>query len=609
MASVADTMESVERRRVQLEENTTKLGQSLQNWKTWEFEYEMLIEEIHNAGSPSAAQMLEIGRELRGTRIKEKEVDELLGSNRKTKRDANQVVDLISKRINYVQQNIATVAKQLDSAEKKLAGTSVLLEPDMANEEGLPLMDIEEELDEDGNIVSSNVSQPGKAAPEIIEALKKSGALKAEQNKATTSNEKSQTSSAETTSGGPVARSSMAPQSSVSASKANPARPTPTKKSVSFADEAHNEPPPGPLTGRAALETHGYNETLADYNFTKGTKVIEIDDDENEIAQYPIIPQGDNPEDAELRRQMLQYGLSEVGQVVAEIDLDTPRVEYSDEEMEDEDYDEDYGEDEDEEDEDKFGRSTRRVLTAEYEEQMRELEKKLNARMLENVGPRPDTHPLAEHADDVRKLVIRKDDEMPEPMDTSTPVPKESAPQKKGVRFADSLDVSPAPQPARNTVEESQSRPAIPTISDSIIERVAPAPAPPNSTSSKPPKVSRFKSSRAAPAQPNLDPLPTPSVPEPTPVPSGPSGRTLASTVVEHEPSASANITPDEFDPVMINREVQQQYHKMRNKFISEQGGFKPSQEEIDDPIMEEVDGKAKKVSRFKAARLKADGM
>lgn len=59
----------------------------------------------------------------------------------------------------------------------------------------------------------------------------------------------------------------------------------------------------------------------------------------------------------------------------------------------------------------------------------------------------------------------------------------------------------------------------------------------------------------------------------------------------------------------MINREVQTQYHKMRNRMIQQQGGFAETEEDVEDPIMEERGGMPKKVSRFKAAKLKAAGL
>ncbi|KAF2273616.1 uncharacterized protein EI97DRAFT_147375 [Westerdykella ornata] len=597
-----NAMANIERRRMQLEENVSKLRNALKHWRTWEFEYEMLKEEIQAADNPSPDKMVEIGRSLSASLLDEKEILQLVGKDQ-TKRTANQVIDMMSRRVDYVQQNITTVAKQLDAAEKRLAGTSVLLEPDLENEEGLPLMDIQEELDEEGNVISSSVLQPGKSAPEIVDALRKAGIQKLGKQGAAESEEKKDPPSSnqkdnvltkeedtkhlQTSDNAPIKSESTAGQ------------PAPAKKSVSFSEDTKPEAVP---EGQSALERTGYNDELADYNFTKGTRVIEVDEDDNEIASYPIIPQGESPEDAELRRQMLQYGLSEVGRVVAEIDLDGPDEGYSDE-MEDYDSDEDESELEDE-----YGRSLKREITDEYRAKMLELERKLNARMLENVGPRPDTHPLAEFSDDVRTVKIRNDAEFDESMSKENT--SEAASQKKGVRFADHVDIAPVSPPGKDQIDNPEpGRPAAPTISDTIVERTGPAAEQPSAGSPKPAKVSRFRSARAATTQSSMKMLPTPSVPEPLPVPQGPKGQTLASTIVEHDHQASEPHVPDEFDPVVVNREIQIQYHKMRNRMIQQQGGFKPTQEEEDYPLIEEQDGKTKKVSRFRAARLKADGL
>ena len=50
MASVKDSLVDVERYRLQLEENIGKLRKSLQQWQTWEAEYEGLKEEIDHLG-------------------------------------------------------------------------------------------------------------------------------------------------------------------------------------------------------------------------------------------------------------------------------------------------------------------------------------------------------------------------------------------------------------------------------------------------------------------------------------------------------------------------------------------------------------------------------
>lgn len=592
-------MENIENRRAELEENITKLRDALGHWQNWELEYSILQQEIESAHSPSAPQILEIGRGLGSKLVNEKELQDLLGKD--TTRNANQVVAMISRRIDYVQQNISTVQKQLDAAEKKLAATSILLESDMENEEGLPMMDIVEELDEDGNVISSELMQPGKAAPAIVEALRKTG-LK-------TTERSDQPQATQRKSSSPIAEPKGPTVESVATSSISSSHVTPTsvsltqesvpasKKSVSFAEDSK-------LVNQSPLEAHGYNDALSDFTFVKGTNVVEVDQNDNMIATYPIIPQGDTQEEAALRREMLQYGLSEVGSVVAEIDLETPTIEYSDEDGDDfENYD---SEEDEEEDEDEYGRSIRREVSDDYRQQMLELEKKLNAKMMENVGPRPDNFPLAEYSNDIRTLIVQKGDNVTEP-GVVNGVSSETTTKKKGVRFADNVDVSQAPT-ASSLQEEptfNSKKTPKPTMSDTIVERTGPSPQPPSSPP-EPPKVSRFKSSRAATAQPNVQILPSPPVPQPQPIPQGPKGRTLADTVTEHGSQSSNPQPPDEFDPVMINREIQVEYHKMRNKMIQQQGGFSPSAEEVESPILEEDIGKTKKVSRFKAAKLKA---
>ncbi|KAF2728414.1 hypothetical protein EJ04DRAFT_504108 [Polyplosphaeria fusca] len=580
----AEAMESIERRRAELQANQDAIRKSLNEWVQWELDYETLKEEIQQAGSPSPAQMAEIGRTVCTDRVNEDLVEDLLGRDRETKRDANQVVDLISKRLNYVQQNITTLEKQLNRVEQRTAGASLLLEPDLENEEGLPLMDIVEELDEEGNVLSSTVNQPGKAAPEIVQALRKTGSIQPEQGSTKTKDVPSSAATAET-------EATVQTNPSTNGRKVEAAASSP-KKSVSFASDTKEDPPAMEPDGLTALRTHGYNERLADYNFTRGTKVIEVDEDDNEIAQYPIIPQDESPESAQLRRQMLQYGLSEVGQVVAEIDLQTPRVEYSDEE------EDEYDEDEDSEGYDEYGRSLRPVITDEYRREMMELEKKLNARMMENVGPRTDIHPLANYADDVKKLVIAKDEPDLDANSKSEPSTKQSDSKKKGVRFADSLDISPAPQVPKEQNESRDRVVPVPTMSNTIVERAGQGPQPRSPGAVKSAKMSQFRSAR----------LGSPAVQESRSVPQGPSAHVLASSVVEHVLEPSEPLEPDEFDPVIIKREVEQQYQKMRSKFIAEQGGFDATEED-ENPIVEEKDGKMKKVSRFRAARLKADGM
>ena len=98
MATTAQpNMEGIESRRLQLEESVSKLRKALNHWATWEMEYQILKEELQAADSPSPAQMVEIGRDIQGKLVNEKEVDELLGKDMPTKRTANQVIDMSGK--------------------------------------------------------------------------------------------------------------------------------------------------------------------------------------------------------------------------------------------------------------------------------------------------------------------------------------------------------------------------------------------------------------------------------------------------------------------------------------------------------------------------------
>lgn len=606
-ASTQHVLEGIERRRVELQANVDKLQKALGHWTTWEAEYEALKEELQHAQNPSLEQMRDMARGLNGFMLNEKEFEELLGKDLKTKRSANQVVDVISRRIDYVQQNSATIEKQLDTAEKQLAGVDVLLEPGLDNEEGLPMMDIEEELDDAGNEVSSSVNQTGKGAAEVVEALRKAGLKKAElvMEAAVPGKEIPSTKSAMSTTVSAATGPSKSPSVSSESAESKPALPS---KSVSFVGIEPKKPKVS--SAKEALHQNGYDEDLDTLNFSTGTKVIQLDNNDDMVATYPIIPQGESPEDAELRRHMLQYGLSEVGKVVAELDLDHPTVSYSDEDVdEDSDYN-DYGTETEDDEDDEYGRTTKPVITEEYRRQMLELEKKLGARMLENVGPKPEEQPLAEHISDIRTMRVRKDDEFDQSLNVAKPedlqaAPEEEQKRKKGVRFAENLDISEASQPISDPVIDQQT--ATPTISDTIVER-ATGKSETAAQPSQPAKVSRFKSARAGS---NVPPkiLPMPAVVQAPAIPTGPANQTLASTITEHVPEPKEPQAPDDFDPVLIHREIQAEYHKARNKFIQQQGGFKPTEEDEERPIVEERGGKTKKVSRFMTARLKAEGM
>ena len=237
----------------------------------------------------------------------------------------------------------------------------------------------------------------------------------------------------------------------------------------------------------------------------------------------PVVPVSESPEDASLRREMLQYGLSEVGAIVAELSIDEGGVEVEvseddDNELLDGSVDEE--EEEEEEEEDKYGRSTKRVVDDEYVKEMKALQRKME-------GERG-----------------RKND-----------VQMDLVPSGKPLRPTEKKADRPPPTPSKNP------------ISDVIVEHSLP----PSSSSSL-----GDHSSYAT------------------------------------EPDEADDDDDDEnnIDPILHRQEIAMEYHKMRNRMIHQQGGFLGDDDDAEEEKVRMVplspeEGGPKKVSRFKAARLR----
>ncbi|KZF26150.1 hypothetical protein L228DRAFT_235257 [Xylona heveae TC161] len=638
---VKDSFGDLERHRARLEENVEKLRKSLQHWQTWEAEYEGLKEEILAFnGEPSREQFLAIGNDFGGDLVNEQEIKALLGDDKGIVRTKRQVVDLVGRRIDYVQQNVKSVEKQLHTAEEKVDAVMVLYQPEVMNEDGLPVTEIREELDEEGNVISSSTSRASDTAPQVLEALRKAGV---DIPSGKPSNEPQSEGSSKMAPKEPSGEKTQKPDTDAAQpvqpqSEAKKTSGKPAKKSVSFAENVEEKPTEKPTS--APTQKLNFAQLRPDQ------RIIEIndsDDDDEDERDPPVIPENESSEDAQLRREMLEYGLNEVGSVVAELDLDESGSQFSD----GDDYDE-YGEDE--EDEDKYGRSTRREISDDYRQEMLELEKQLNARMMQNAGPGGEIPPDL-RATGAAQFHI-KDEEVE---DVSEKPKQKSEEGKKGVRFAEALDIAPPSKPVAKEppAPVSVDKDAPPAIQDSIIERKAPATSAPGPAAPAPRRVSKFKSARQAadtsPASSKETPQPTKVANGPLAngivernnrssgsslplfpasgskpkqfmgpikmadeertrkVPEGPSGKTLANAVVENDPSALAPpFDPDEFDPALLEHQVAVEYHKMRNRMVQRQGGFLPQDEEEEIvPLAPEEGGSGeKKMSRFKAARL-----
>ncbi|OJD17469.1 hypothetical protein AJ78_02442 [Emergomyces pasteurianus Ep9510] len=621
MAQPTDHLASLERQRLQLEDNISELKKSLYNWRMWDAEYDELKNDILALEETSTNEdLLRIGREFGGSLVNENEIKILLGVEQGVTRTQQQVVDTISRRRDYVQQNIGVLEKRISAAENKLDAILTVEHPDAVKEEGLPITDIIEELDDDDRVISSSTTTPDQAAPGILEVLEKAGMnddlVKGKNGDKRpplplTKEGKNETSPQETEQVGNLDRSpsvaEIQPSEDISNSKSD--------TTTSVVQTAH------PLSTTAdSAARPDFNAPTTQIKDSNRSLVSEPSHDNYATTDIAI---NESPEDAALRREMLQYGLEEVGAVVAELELDESGSEFS---IEDEDY---LMSDEDDEEEDEYGRSTRRIIDDDYRRQMMELEKKLNARSLENVGPNTSVLPP-----EIRKE-LDSSRVNPIPNKTNDEAPK----KKKKVAFADALDIAPgpiAPTPPAPTQEHRVEPPSVPVIRDAIVERAQAEKLEDIKNSTAPKKVSRFKNARTTSEPINLEFSPTLSAPAarspaqpintPPPLPLFPANlskpkpfsqliadpddppKILADTLVERAVSHE-NATPpdpDELDENLHKQEIATEFYKLRNRKVHQEGGFLREDEESDGIIPLDEEGlPPKKLSRFLAARMK----
>lgn len=400
----------------------------------------------------------------------------------------------------------------------------------------------------------------------------------------------------------------------------------PRRKSVSFAEgtkEPHDD-------GRQTATSHSIQypditsqepaSTIHDLLKPKNLGNATEEEPTDLSSNTPVIPPDESPEDAAIRREMLQYHMSEIGSIVAQLDLDEGEDSNSD-------YDDEEGSMLDSasgtDEEDQYGLSMNRGINDKYVADMMNLEKKLGAQMFQNIGPKGSV-PIdeAQSADSISYHQGLVENQNPG-------IEKiESVPKEKTVRFADKLDVAPPHTALRAKSEPGREIVAPPPISESIVERpitkLPTAAAPP-----QPSKPSRFKSARMAAAPPT-------SASDSSRMDSAtPSTTPLASRIVEHPPlvpdPTARPPSPDEFDPALLRQQVATEYYRQRNRMIQKEGGFSrqrleeqnmedwedgdvggPGNDDEEDSEMydeEEEQPKPEKVSLFKAARLKKAGL
>ncbi|KIW26428.1 uncharacterized protein PV07_09523 [Cladophialophora immunda] len=582
----------VELQRVELENNIAKLRKSLRHWQTLEIDYEGLKEEY--LGIPedaSADDCLRAARDFKPDLIDENELQELLRDKHSRPRQPSQLVDLLSKRVDYVIRNIETIRKQLSDAEKKRNALLLAEEPDHRDEAGLPLAEITEELDDAGQVISSKVETPGADAPQLIDVLKRAGVHDLEEMNGTI-----------------------------------------TKTE-----------PPAKHVDRKSPASHRTEDEAEERSAHSNTPGIATDQEVKSLTGVFRTNPNDTEAEAELRREMLEYsrGLDEVGAIVAELELEENASDLSYDEDEDGlefDSEMELEEDlEEDESEDESGKSKHALsLPRGYQKKMEELQEKLG---LKNVGPLPEIEATIEQlrhdgrppaAEAARKAAIARHDKskkggLKTALSKSAEVDKsiKEKPSKKKVAFSTELDIAPEkpsasanPQLNRPALEDAQDSKLRP-IKDSVVERVTDqdeeeptvvpaAPAP------KAAKESRFKAARESlPLTPKFAPpmtFPAERVKDKDSSPHPPS--TIVSPQLVERPSAKAPKAPgpDEFSEEDHQREIAVEYQQHRMKrILSQDGGFLGNSEDGEITPLEEENGR--KVSRFKAAGIKRRGL
>ncbi|KAK3396377.1 Prefoldin subunit-domain-containing protein [Sordaria brevicollis] len=607
MAASRDHLADLDRHMQLLEGKVNQLHASLTHWQQTYFEYAALKEEVDSLPKdpPPRTELARIRREYDGTLISMKEINEIFGEN--DVKEADQISSALGHRLDYVEKNVDTLTKLVETEENKLAAAKVIANPDGGTDEetGLPITDIIEELDDEDNVVQYRLQSGGEVGKRVEEALKKAGIQKLPKTEADLSQAqaKPDTDAQEK----PVIEQQPPAVASTSAASTT-------------ASDFSNTAPTTPSTNSTKSVTFADDTKPADQLPTNADEIKQlmqkVKEQEAMDMSKAVIPEDEPEDDSQLRADMLQYMQEEIHPIVAELEIDEGSTD--DENVDWDEYDDEYDEDEDDDDEDEFGRSKHSVITSDYIQRMQELEKRLGFKSAFTVERQKPQQPDDEDRKDAGGgyiTVVREPRSTPAA--ASAPATEAAQPEsaasslkskgkgkeKKGVRFAAELDIAPEEeiQPVAKPKPAAPKVPLVNPIGD-IVEHGAAVSAPaapePDTEEPEPPKrVSRFKKERASTgkaAAPAVASLP----PGPLQLP-----QRFRDQVVERSVS-SAPQEPDDMDDELLYRAAAVEYNRLRNRMIQKEGGFMKPEEEKPVVPLDEEEGGPPRMSRFKAARL-----
>ncbi|CAK7263471.1 hypothetical protein SEPCBS119000_000507 [Sporothrix epigloea] len=667
-SQVRDLLANLQHQTAQFDAQVAQLSGTLDHWRLLGAEYEALAEEIKQARAKGqdtgvVAQQAEqdalvrIRRDFDGQLVDQETVCDLFGARvgQTITRSTEHIASAIGRRLDYVNQNIQAMEKRVKAVMDKLSaleagGLTALLDGNSGvDQKGDPVKgyesgdaegtvtDIVERLDDDDNVVDVQLHTPSQTQMHVLAALEKAGISElpaagplGEEMSAESAPEESGTLQREEKES--TMTNDTRPTANLKPNTKSRSKGAATK-SVSFADDGkisnYDEPPSSSSSKPQSFAAQRLE------NIIQSAKQQESAAD----ASSYIYPEGEAEDDAALRREMLEYSRSEIGPIVAQLDIEEDLSDI-DEGYDDDFYDDEF--DEDEENEDENGRSRYSVIDDAYRERMRELERALGVQSLDTVSALPAApvpNDIAESLGRIRvsgngAALIPSDAKSADDQESTTATTLTSALREptenfktrvtksdignKKVSFAQFVDVAPqstesAPGLSVLAAEATPAtaKPVVNPLCD-VVERSdsskgSAAPAP--DAAAKPKGVSRFKKARLDGTGPDLQGLPRGPHQAPvrfldqdhTVIPEGPAGKTHAEEVIERQ-SVTEPKEPHELDAGILMQEATTQYHRTRNRMIQQQGGFLKASETAVVPVGQEDGGR--RISKFKAARL-----
>ena len=406
-------------------------------------------------------------------------------------------------------------------------------------------------LTEHAAYTASNTSDTAKAAAEALQSLEQAGVsgvqdqhgLGEAASSVAGTDVSTTINGSENTSAAKPQKSALRYKDSADATRASPQESQSKqkkKKSVRFSEDTKEAAtrsrtlPSSPRSTRSRVpEATG----------RKAKKPSKRHDTESRTSESELkdmaIPEDESPEDAQLRRDMLRYNLSEVGAVVAELDLlDDQKASVTaddddvlkqihgeegssaDEWTDEDDVDGSEDGDDDEDEEDIYGRSTRKALSTAYRKEMEALQRRIEARDIQNLGPASIGLISTEQADHSGQI----------------------AAAAKGNK--DAARTASHPSDIETKAKATRGRKAK-VLSDTIVEH-APAESQHHENDDD---DHMTKAGHSGPKSP-------------------------ISAAAAAAAFMAPSLGPDPLDPALLQQEVAAEYNDMRNRMIYRQGGF-----------------------------------